>query len=1047
MNTTLTIKNPLYVLGLILFFLMSFEGLATTVVRDLTYDRYDQIALTVEGTVVDQEGEPLIGVNVLVQGTNQGTATDFEGRFTLEDVAEDAVLVISYIGYESQEVPVEGNSMLSITLVSDSQLLDEVVVVGYGTQKKSDLTGAVQRVDAEKYENQSTTSLIEMLNGTVAGFNSNQGTSSAGGGSLEVRGPTSLKANNSPLIVLDGVIYNGSIGDINPSDIESIDILKDASAAAVYGARSAAGVVIVTTKRGTTGKPTINFSTKVGVAGITNHKRPQTPDQYLISRGDYWADVNQDKPDHYYTNPNELPSGLSQEEWKNFDATPSDDVVQMWFDRMGMTQVELDNYKAGKTVDWYDLVYRNGLRQAYDLSMSGGLEDIHYYWSIGYTDNEGVRLGDNFNTIRSRVNLDADVTDFIKVGVNAQYTDRDRSSQSINFDHSLRASPFGNIYEPGTNDLTFYPHNDRVSPNPLTYYTYRDKLDIRQDLFASLFAELKLPFGIKYRGTFVNRYNWSKDHRFDPLSTPIGLENNGLGVRIDGSLHEWQVDNVLSWQRSFTDNHEINVTLLANAEKFQTWRSDQQNSAFAPSGALSYHALQAGINPSLDNNDQYSTGNALMARLNYDLMQKYLLTLTWRRDGYSAFGQQHPYATFPSAAVAWRISEEPFFNIPWMDYTKIRVSWGVNGNRAIDRYDALSKLGTSKYIYGTTLATGVFNSTLANSSLKWERTEAINVGVDFSINGGKVNGSVEFYDMTTYDLLLNRSLPRIIGYTNVASNLGELANKGFELTLNTVNLSGNALEWNSGLVFSLNRNKIIHLYGDLIDVVDESGNVIGQREADDAGNGWFIGHALDQIWDYEILGVWQLNEKDAAAKYGKQPGDFKLLDANANDNLTPLDDKTFQGYRKPRYKIGLSNDFQFFRQWELSTFIRADLDFYGVNNLHLNSGSVGKFERYNRINTPYWTFDNPINDYARLNSDTNSPGFNFYESRSFVRLQDISLSYRVPSSLSSRYKIQNIKIFVSSRNLLTFTKWGHYDPESQTNMMPKIFTGGINVTL
>lgn len=1018
--------------------------ISTLTARNITDWR---IVLNITGKVVDETGTPLIGVNVLVKDTNQGASTDFNGEFSFQDLDENAILIFSYIGYQTKEVPIAGKSNITVTLNEDLQTLDEVVVVGYGVQKKSDLTGAVHRVDADKYSNQSATNFVEMLNGTVAGFNSNQGTSAAGGGSIEVRGPTSLKASNSPLIVLDGVIFNGGLELINPNDIESIDILKDASAAAVYGARSAAGVIIVTTKKGSSSKPTINFTSKLGLAGVTNHMRPQSPEEYLTSRGDYWADVNPDKPDYYYTNPNDLPSSLTQDEWKNFDATPSNDVTQMWFDRMGMTAIELENYKAGKTVDWYDLVYRNGFRQDYDLSMSGGFENLNYYWSVGYTDNEGVQLGDDFMAIRSRINLDADITDYLNVGVNVQYADRDQSSQNASLGGAISASPYGNIYEPGTNNLTFYPHEDNTSQNPLLYYQYRDKLNTTQNLFATLTARIKLPFGIQYRASFVNRYDWQKNHYFDPINTPNGFSSGGQGERIDRSLYEWQIDNVLTWNQNIGENHEFNVTLLANAEKYQNWQSTQNNTNFAPSGALSWHALQAGINPNLGNNDQYSTGNALMARLNYTLQGKYMATVTWRRDGYSAFGQKYPYATFPSAALAWRLSEESFFDVPWMDYAKVRISWGVNGNRAIGRYDALARLGTTKYLYGTTLATGVYNSTLANSNLKWERTEAINAGIDFGINGSKISGSLEYYDMTTYDLLLNRSLPRIIGYTSVASNLGELKNRGFELTLNTVNLVQNRFEWNSSFIFSFNRNKINQLYGEMIDVVDENGNVIGQEEANDIGNGWFIGEALDRVWEYEVLGVWQLDERDEAAEYGKQPGDMKLRDVNGDGVLSPTEDKIFQGYKRPQYKFGLRNDFTVFNNFQISAFLRADLGFYGINNLHRNSGSNTDFERRNRMYRPYWRPDNPINDYARLNSDTDSPGFNYWENRSFLRLQDLSVAYLVPTQALERANIQNLKVFLSARNLLTLTSWGHYDPESQTNMMPRIFTGGINIVL
>ncbi|MCD6355535.1 MAG: SusC/RagA family TonB-linked outer membrane protein, partial [Prolixibacteraceae bacterium] len=1006
-----------------------------------------QQSKTITGKVTDENGEPLPGVTVLVVGTTTGTVTNTDGTFKLSVPDKTEKITFSFIGMKTQEVELGNQLTFNVKMEQDVIGLDEVIAVGYGVMKKSDLTGSVQRVDAAQYQTQQSTSMIEMLNGTVAGFNSNQGTSASGGGSMEVRGPTSLKANNSPLVVLDGVIYNGTIGDINPNDIESIDILKDASSAAIFGARSAAGVLIVTTKRGRTSKPTINFSSKVGVAGLTHHMYPQSPEQYLKSRGDYWADVNKSKPENYYTDPNNLPSGLTVDEWKNYDTTPSNDPVQMWFDRMGMTQIELDNYKAGKTVDWYNKVFKNGLRQDYDLSLSGGTQTLRYYWSVGLTNNDGVTLGDEYKNIRSRVNIDADVTNFLKVGINAQYADRDQSSQSASLGNAISASPYGNIYEEDGKTLTFYPHGDAMSQNPLLYYDYRDKFNHTQTLFATLFGEIKFPFGFSYRVSYVNRYYWNKNFYFNPVSTPNGFSNQGFGSRSDNSSYEWQVDNIMKWQKTFAGVHKFDATFLVNAEKYQGWGSHQENSQFAPSGALSFHALQAGISPSLSDNDTYSTGNALMGRLNYSLMEKYMLTATWRRDGYSAFGQKHPYATFPSAALGWRISEEEFFNVNWISNLKLRVSWGINGNRAVGRYDALARLSTTKYLYGTTLATGVYSSTMANSDLRWERTEALNFGLDFGLFKNVLFGSVEYYDMTTTDLLLNRSLPRIIGYTSVASNLGELGNKGFELTLNSTNINKQNIRWNSSLNFSFNRNEIKHLYGEMIDVMDDEGNVVGQKEADDIGNRWFIGEALDRIWDYEVLGVWQLGEEEQAAVYGKQPGDIKLKDQNDDGILNPTDDKIFQGYKRPQYRIGFRNDLILFKNFEISAFIRADLGFYGSNSLHKNSGSNSDFERRNRMYRPYWTTNNPINDYARLNSDTDSPGFTYWENRSFMRLQDLSVAYNVPKSKLSKYKIQSLKIFLNFRNVLTFTGWQHYDPESQTTRMPKYSSIGINVSL
>jgi len=994
---------------------------------------------SVNGKVTDAAtGEAMAGVNIIIKGTNIGAITDITGNYSLTVTNREATLIFSFVGYIDQEVPLNGRTTLDISLIGETKGLDEVIVIGYGTQKKSDLTGSIQQVSTEKFQTQSTTNMVEMLTGTVAGFSSNQGTTASGGGSMEIRGITSLKANNNPLIVVDGVIYNGSIGDINPSDIKSIEVLKDASSSAIFGARAASGILIVTTKRGLTGSPSINFSAKMGIVGLTKIMRPLNPEEYIQNRIDYLEQNYTDKQAYYFRNPNYLPPEISLEQWKNYDVTPSNDPVDMWLNRINFNNTEKANYLAGKTVDWYDLVLQNGLRQDYDVSLSGGITNLKYYWSIGYTGNKGYILGDEFRSVRSRVNVDADIKDFLTVRLNLQYADRNQGFQKASLSES--GSPYGQVYEEdGT--MTWYTHEESVSGNPIIYYTYRDLFNKTQTMFGTISAEIKLPLGISYTTLFTPRYSWSRNYYFDPLETPNGGTNNGYGRRNNNSVFEWQVDNLLKWNKTIANIHSFDITFLFNVEKYQSWNEAMTNTQFAPSDALSYHAMAAGITPSISSNDEYSTGNALMGRINYTLLSKYLLTMTLRRDGYSAFGQANPYAFFPSFALGWKISEEDFFKIRWIDNTKVRFSWGVNGNRDIGRYDALAKLSTLKYLYGNTLAVGVYTSTMANSGLKWERTEAYNLGFDVGILNNRISTTIDLYNMTTYDLLLDRSLPSIIGYKSVASNLGELNNKGFEITLNANDIiKSSKIQWNSSLVFSFNRNKIIHLYGEMIDVTDKDGNVIGKREADDWTNNWFIGHSINQIWDFEVLGVWQLEEAEEAAIYGRNPGEMKLRDTNKDGKLIPADDKIFQGYKKPQFLLGLGNDVTFLRNFQLSTFIRGDLGFYTENNIDEGTSWI---DRRNILYAPYWTTSNPNNEYGRVCKEKDAP-YNVYKNSSFIRLQDVSLSYNVPKPTISKLKINSLKLFISLRNYLTITKWDHWDPESGMSPMPKYFTFGID---
>ena len=375
---------------------------------------------TISGTVVDTQGESVIGANVLVKGSTTGTITDVDGKFSLE-ASEGDILQISYIGYNTQEITIDRKSILKVVLQEDQQALEEVVVIGYGAVKKKDLTGAIAQVKADKYATQQSTNVLDMLNGTVAGFNSNIGTSASGASEMEIRGPASLSANNSPLIVLDGVIFNGSINDINPSDIETIDVLKDASSAAVYGSRSAAGVVIINTKQGKGEKMSINFSAQLGLTDFTNEIKPNDLSGFIQRRQDFQRRINPDKPEGYYNNPNQLPEGIDVDTWQNYDASYQSDPILTWMTRLNLRDIEQQNYLNGNAYDWYGEATRPGLRQNYNVNISGGIGKTKYYWSLGYTDNQGYIKGDEYKTIRSRINADTKVAEFLTVGINAHF--------------------------------------------------------------------------------------------------------------------------------------------------------------------------------------------------------------------------------------------------------------------------------------------------------------------------------------------------------------------------------------------------------------------------------------------------------------------------------------------------------------------------------------------------------------------------------------------------------------------------------------------------
>ncbi len=996
---------------------------------------------SIAGKVTDSSGGSLPGVTVVVKGTTNGTITDVDGKYSLSSIAENSILLFSFVGMKPQEIAIQGKKIINIILEEETVGIEEVVAIGYGTMKKSDLTGSVVQVKAKQFETQQAANLLQYLTGTVAGVTVNNSTSASESTAIEVRGPTSINANNSPLIVLDGVIFNGSINEINPSDIESIDILKDASSAAVFGARSAAGVLIVNTKKGTGETVVINISSQLGLTGTTNEILPCNPEQYLNYREDFLRRVNPALPLGYYNNPNSLPAGVTLDTWQKYDATVNPNSQDAWMNRLKLKDIEKKNLLAGRTYDWYDAAMRMGTRQNYDVNLTGGTGVLKFYWSNGYTKNKNYILGDDYSIIRSRLNAEATVTEFLKVGLNAQFSSKDESNVAVNLGSIIDQSPYGQPFD-DEGILKWYPHDDSVIPNPfINYYNY-NKFNKTQNLFANLFGELTLPLGFSLKSSFINRYDWNKNFYYDPSTTPSGNKTTGHAQRVNSSLYEWQFDNVLTWKKKF-GVHDFNATLLYSAEKRQTWRDQADNIGFTTSEALGFHQLNSGSSPTVVDNDTYSTGTAMMGRLNYILMSKYFLTLTYRRDAYSAFGQAHPSANFPSAALAWNIKNEDFFKVFWMNNLKLRLSYGVNGNRDIGIYDALAQLATTKYLSGTTIVSGIYSATMANTDLRWERTTSLNGGLDFGLFEGKISGNIDVYKMVTTDLLLLRSLPAIVGYKSVMSNMGQLDNKGFELTLNSRNYTKKDFSWNSSLVFSFNRNKIVHLYGDMIDVKDKSGNVIGKKEADDKTNGWFIGESIDRIWDYRSTGIWQLGEENVSKTFGKAPGDVKLFDPDGN-GISTQEDKEFIGYRKPRYNIGLRNDISFLKNFSFSCFIRADLGQMSTNALLMHTNQSE--DRQNAYNLPYWTPENPINNYTRLNT-VNTPGFTFYETRSFVRLQDASFSYTIPRHISQKAKINNCKLYLSGRNMLTFTKWSGWDPESGNTPMPRTLTFGIDLTL
>ena len=465
-------------------------------------------ARSMSGVVKDETGRKLPGVTVLVEGTTKGTSTDEEGRFQLKEVPEKAVLVFSFIGYQQQKVPVGDNPVMNVTMKDNAKELEQVVVVGYGTRKKSDITGAISQVKATQLENENPATVQDILRGNIAGLNVTSSNSAKGGGDLTIRGKTTVSGTPSPLIVMDGVIYPGQLSDINPNDIQTIDVLKDASSAAVFGAKSAKGVVLITTKKGSKGKPVITFNTNVGLATLAMNQRLYDGPGFVAWRTDVMKSINVNAKPYQFNDPRTLPADITIDQWKAYDNSQGD-PVDIWLNRLKLLSVEIKNYKAGKQTNWYDMMFQQGLRQDHTVSIGGKKEDVSYYFSAGYTNNEGVIAGDKFTTFRTRINLEAKIAKFVSVGTNMQFADRDESQVPVTWGQMVNASPWGEKYKDDGVTLRDSPNDDiGNNTNPFLDNTYTNRLQKTNTLFGSLYLKGDLPFGFSYQVNYTPNFEF-----------------------------------------------------------------------------------------------------------------------------------------------------------------------------------------------------------------------------------------------------------------------------------------------------------------------------------------------------------------------------------------------------------------------------------------------------------------------------------------------------------------------------------------------------------
>lgn len=985
----------------------------------------------VTGTVSDKQGT-VPGVNVVNLRTKSGTITDGEGNFSIEATKGD-MIQFSYIGMETIEMKALKN-VLNVKMHESALALQEVVAIGYGTSTKKDLTGAVASIKLEDSPTMQmpNTNILENLKGQLPGVNVGMSSSAGGTPSFSIRGQNSINAGNSPLLVVDGII-GGSFSDLNPQDIASVDILKDASSTAVYGSRAANGVILVTTKRGKTDKPQLNFNMNIGVQSWT--RKPE------LMSGEQSIQFEIDK---------RKATGLT-----GADLDPKNFMIAK----------EYDAYQSGAEINWFDETTRNALTQSYQLSISGANDKFNYYVSGNYLNQEGVMIGDDFQRASILAKMEANLTDYIKAGININGTHKDYSGVGPSMYRATYSSPWGfmnSTFSGYENWIERYPAGNTSWTNPMWEAYAIDDKDIYNNASLKGFLDIRLPWieGLSWKlnasyniGTHQTARFAHEEHYVNTLieadlMNPSQFLYEANGSSNQSNSHSWLINQILNYNHTFGE-HKIDFTFMSERQRGHSDFANMSAKDFTEAGTtiLGYNSLEMGKqdNRGINTGKSYNSALAYMLRANYVWRNRYHASASFRRDGSSVFAEGHKYGNFFSGALAWTLSEENFMKkIDWISYLKLRLSYGENGNPSIGSFQTFPKIGFGGYIFDKEYAKTAYQNSLANKNLGWERTKAFNVGLDFGVFSDRLTGNVEYYNSKTNDLLVSRRLPNTSGYSSILDNMGEVANWGLEIGLHSRNIENKEFSWTTDLSFWMNRNKINHLYG-----IDNDGDGV---EDDDLSNGWFIGKSLGAIYNYQTDGIVQESDKEYMEQYKMAPGDVKIVDLNGDGKIDP-DDRTIIGYTKPNFTMNMRNTLNY-RNFMLS----FSLDWLaggGKNHYLLAENKKGMNPSTMPSNVwlskQYWTPEHPVNDIPRPEFN-NTYGVGFYQSRAFLRLQDVTLSYNFDKKLLSNTKfINNVRLFVSGKNLLTFTKWDGLDPEAGQKIGEgspsfKTFSVGLNVS-
>ncbi|MCP9767840.1 TonB-dependent receptor [Lacihabitans sp. LS3-19] len=981
------------------------------------------LEVRLNGKITDENSEPIPGASIVIKGTSEGTVSDLNGNYSINAADNNVTLIVSFIGYVSQEVAAGGRNTINVQLALSSEQLSEVVVVGYGTQKKKDLTGAMGSIQAKDIVRGNPIQAANALQGQVAGVNITRVNSRPGSSfDITIRGVQNFDNSlNAPLVVIDGVI-GGNMDNLNPADIASMDVLKDASSTAIYGSRGANGVILITTHKGSSGKAKVSYNSYVG------SKRPAY-----------------------------VPGMMSAKEfYQAYNVTRLEDAAAIGIKipkPRGWTASEIANAENDRTSDWIDLATNPALQTSHTISVAGGSSSTTYNFSAGYLNEGGVTTGTSFKRYSLNAGLESKISSKLKVGFTsyASFSDRNLPTSEV-MRSAFRARPTGTIKyadlaeadQKKDIDLKgnafFMGISDNQVFNVLTELdpeNAQHKTNV-SSILGNGFIEYTPIKRLAIRSSLSVASNNTRDGEYwgNYTKTQAGTKGNRAQYQTQ-NLISYTLDNIITYDL-FKGDHALKITGLQSA--FQQKEDETAIAAQALPFRSLWYNMGTGTITSFGSNLSERSLLSFMGRINYAYKDKYLLTVTGRSDGASQLSPGNKWIFYPSAAVAWRIGDEEFIkNVNWISNLKLRASYGIVGNASSVRpYATQATITQTNYDFDGTTASGFAVGALANKNLVYEKNKELNFGLNFGFLNNRISGEVEIYKRNTVDLIIGDKLPRSTGFSDVVANVGEIQNKGVEITLNTVNVNKGNFRWNTNFTLTKNKDQVTKLAGGI---------------TEDIGNLRFVGESVYPLYSWVFDGIWQLDEAEAAKAFGQYPGNVKIKDLDGDGVITDKD-RTIVGKQTPDLLLGMRNNMNY-KNFDFSFFLysRRGLS-YSNNFLNGTFGDIGS-DRYNHTTElDIWTSTNPSNTYFGLNGSGNSGNARqalSMQKADFVRLSDVTLGYKLSGKALDKMKFSNFRVYAQVTNPMVFTNFLTFNPEYNSNtanddISSKTFLLGLNVS-